>query len=539
MPRQQLLLQPQPLVITHTPQPLPRHRVTSFRAFRVFRGQLHQRRTRRPRIPANEKPLAKTRALRWDARTFPMSLEPTPNTPWWKLLTRHHWFVLTIATMAWVFDCLDQQLFILARPKAMEALLEHGLNAKEWGGYATSIFMVGWATGGLIFGSLGDRYGRARMLTVTVLIYSLCTGLSAFSQDFIQFGIFRFITGLGVGGVFGLAVALVADSLPEAARSKALGTLQSMSAVGNITAGLCSIWIGSLVDNGTIKGGDSWKYLFWIGALPAFLCVFIAIRLKEPEKWVQARAEGRITGVKFGSYASLFSHPRWKRHALGGMLLCISGVIGVWGIGFFSPELVSSVMARSLKEAGVSGPQIASETATWTGINGIVQNFGALLGMLSFTWLAQSIGRKKAFIIGSVCAAAATIFYFQCFNDKSDIWMSGVMGYFQLALFAGFSMYLPELFPLRLRSTGISFCYNVGRFLAALGPWTLGYLTKYLSDKAAAAHASAGEVVITAAKLNAFREAACWMCGIYVVGIIALRFLPETKGQPLPEDDPA
>ena len=465
-----------------------------------------------------------------------MTSDPAPNVPWYRLLNKHHWFVLTIATLAWVFDCLDQQLFILARPAAMKALLPLDWDAKEFAGYATSIFMVGWATGGLIFGSLGDRFGRAKMLTVTVLIYSLCTGLSAFSQDFFQFAIYRFITGLGVGGVFGLAVALVADSLPEQARSKALGTLQAMSAVGNITAGLCSIYIASLVDSGTVKGSESWKYLFWIGALPAFLCVFIAIRLREPEKWVKARAEGRITGVKFGSYASLFSDSRWKRHALGGMLLCISGVIGVWGIGFFAPELVGSVMERSLIEAGVSGAQVASEKARWTGINGIVQNVGAFLGMISFTWLAQGIGRKKAFVIGSVCAAAATIFYFQCFNDKSDIWMSGVMGFFQLALFAGFSMYLPELFPLRLRSTGISFCYNVGRFLAALGPWTLGYLTKHLSDKAAAANEGAAAAIITAAKLDAFRLAACCMCAIYVVGIIALKFLPETKGQPLPED---
>lgn len=466
----------------------------------------------------------------------PPALIPASNLPWWKLLNRHHWFVLTIATMAWVFDCLDQQLFILARPAAMKALLAPELNAKEFAGYATSIFMVGWATGGLIFGSLGDRFGRAKMLTLTVLIYSVCTGLSALSQDFFQFSVYRFITGLGVGGVFGLAVALVADSLPEQARSKALGTLQALSAVGNITAGLCSIWIGSLVDNGTIKGGDSWKYLFWIGALPAFLCVFIAVRLKEPEKWVKARAEGKITGVKFGSYASLFGNSRWKRHALGGMLLCLSGVIGVWGIGFFAPELVGSVMERSLIEAGVSGAEIASEKAKWIGINGIVQNVGAFMGMICFTWLAQGIGRKKAFIIGSICAAAATIFYFQFFNDKSDIWMTGVMGFCQLALFAGFSIYLPELFPNRLRSTGISFCYNVGRFLAALGPWTLGYLTKYLSDKAGEAHAGAAEAVITAAKLGAFREAACWMCSIYALGIVALIWLPETKGHPLPED---
>ena len=469
----------------------------------------------------------------------PNPYEPTrhgPAVPWYRLLNKHHWFVLTIATLAWVFDCLDQQLFILARPAAMKALLPEGWDQKEFAGYATSIFIVGWATGGLFFGALGDRYGRAKMLTLTVLIYSVCTGLSAFSQNFTQFAVYRFITGLGVGGVFGLAVALVADTLPELARSKALGTLQAFSAAGNIAAGLTSIWVGSLAASGTIVASESWKYLFWIGALPAFLCVFIAIRMREPERWVKARAEGRVTGVKFGSYASLFGDARWRRHALAGMLLCIAGVIGVWGIGFFAPELVSGVIDRSLKETGADAATIASQKTKWMGMNGIVQNVGAFCGMICFTWLAQGIGRKKSFVIASVCAVAATIFYFQCFNGKSDIWMSGVMGFCQLALFAGFAIYLPELFPIRLRSTGVSFCYNVGRFLAATGPFTLGVLTKNLSDKAAAAAKDMGEVAITAAKLDAFREAACWMCAVYLIGVVALYWLPETKGQPLPED---
>ena len=469
-----------------------------------------------------------------------MSTNSTPGVPWYRLLNKHHWFVLTIATMAWVFDCLDQQLFILAREGAMKAV---NVDPKVYGPWATSVFMVGWATGGLIFGSLGDRFGRAKMLTVTVLIYSLCTGLSAFSDTYTEFCIYRFITGLGVGGVFGLAVALVADSLPEQARSKALGTLQAMSAIGNITAGLCSMGIGSLAKSGTINAVDSWKYLFWIGALPAFLCVFIAMRLREPEKWVKARAEGKVTGVQFGSYSALFSHSRWRRHAIGGLLLCLAGVIGVWGIGFFAPELVGGVVARPFQEAAPGGvitkeiqALIDADSAKWKGISSIWQNFGAFAGMISFTWLAQGIGRKKAFVIGCICAAAATIFYFQCFNDKSQVWMSAVMGFFQLGLFAGFSMYLPELFPLRLRSTGISFCYNVGRFIAALGPLTLGSLQSYLSKQAATLHAGEGEAIITAAKLDAFREAACWVCGIYLLGIIALRWLPETKGQPLPED---
>lgn len=450
---------------------------------------------------------------------------PGAATPWWRDLTPYHWFVFGMATLAWLFDCLDQQLFLLGRNGAMKALLPPGSDLKLYGGYATAIFVAGWATGGLIFGAVGDRIGRAKTLTLTVLLYSVCTGLSAFSKGWVDFAAYRFLTGLGVGGVFGLAVALVADGLPERSRTGALGTLQALSAVGNITAASIAIFLGSL-EGKSIPSGMAWKYMFIIGALPAFLCVFLQMRLKEPEKWVAARAAGKLTGAKFGSYVSLFGEARWRKPALVGMLLCVAGVVGLWGIGFFSPELVGDVIERSLKQAGVAPEKFAAEKTKWIGVNMMVQNIGAFFGMLAFTRAAQRWGRKPAFAVGYVCAFAATIGYFQLFNSRSDIWMSAVMGACQLGLFAGFAIYLPELFPIRLRSTGTSFCYNVGRFIAASGPFTLGHL-----QAALAAGATTSD-----AKLAAFRTAASYMSGIFLLGLVALFFLPETKGRPLPED---
>src|SRR5262245_41683336 len=184
---------------------------------------------------------------------------PMPDGPWWRQLNRYHWFVFAMASLAWLFDCLDQQLFILARNSAMANLLPPGKDANEFGGYATAIFVAGWATGGLIFGAVGDRIGRARTLTLTGLLYSIFTGLSALSQGWIDFALYRFVTGLGVGGVFGLAVALIADALPDRARPHALGSLQALSAIGNITAGLISMWVGTLVSAKSISPQWSWK----------------------------------------------------------------------------------------------------------------------------------------------------------------------------------------------------------------------------------------------------------------------------------------
>lgn len=464
------------------------------------------------------------------------------NLPWYKQLTAYHWFVFIVASAAWLFDCLDQQLFILARNNAIQTLLasDGGLDfkavdpakVKEWGGYATSIFVMGWATGGLIFGSVGDRIGRARTLALTVLLYSVCTGLSAFSKSIVDFCVYRFITGLGVGGVFGLAVALVADALPEVARPKALGLLQALSAVGNVTAGLCAMAVAKS------NPMESWKYLFWIGAAPAFLCIFIMLRLKEPQKWIEARAASQAAGgKKMGSYSDMFGEARWRKPAVLGMLLCVAGVVGLWGVGFFSPELVGPAIEASLKAQGIAAAELGPEKGKWISYNLIVQNLGAFAGMIVFSKVCHAFGRKKAFAAGFVLAFAATVFFFKNFAGKGDIWMSAVMGFFQLGLFAGFAIYLPELFPTRLRSTGTSFCYNVGRFIAASGPFTLGALQKALGDKAVAVlPATADAVAKTAAKLGAFRDAACWLSCIYLVGLLVLPFLPETKDQPLPED---
>jgi MFS family permease len=473
-----------------------------------------------------------------------VSSSAAANAPWWKSLNRYHYFVFSMASLAWLFDCLDQQLFIIARNPAIGSLLPSGTSSdllKLWGGWSTAIFVAGWATGGLFFGAIGDRIGRARTLAMTVLLYSICTGLSALSGWFgigwffdpahrgvVDFCFYRFLTGLGVGGVFGLAVALIADALPDKARPHALGSLQALSAVGNVTAGLIAILVGYL-ETTSIRPGSAWRYMFLIGALPAFLCVFIQIRLKEPEKWVKAREEGRATGVQFGSYPSMFGHARWRKNALLGMLLCLAGVVGLWGVGFFSPELVGDVIGKILKAQNVAAAQIPGKRLMWTGVNMIVQNSGAFVGMLVFTKLAHDHGRKPIFAIAFICAFVSTVVVFKFLSQPWHIFvLVPIMGFCQLALFAGFAIYLPELFPLRLRSTGTSFCYNVGRFIAASGPFTLGVLQLRLAQGAATPEA----------KLEAFRNACCWVALVYLVGLIALPFLPETRGQPMPEDQP-
>jgi MFS family permease len=430
-------------------------------------------------------------------------------------MNRYHWFVLTVAALGWLFDCLDQQLFNLARVPAMKDLLGPGQDPQVYGGYATSIFLLGWATGGLAFGVLGDRIGRAKTMMWTILIYSLCTGLSALSVGFWDFAFYRFITGLGVGGEFAVGVALLAEVMPPRVRPYALSVLQALSAVGNISAALIGMFFGRLEESGAI--GSAWRWMFVIGAVPALLALVIRARLKEPEIWKAARAKNE----KMGSYSELFATPRWRKNAFIGLALAFAGVVGLWGIVFFSIDLTRSVCSKIFAAQGLTPTEVSGRTTYWAGIASMMLNIGAFFGMYAFGVVTQKIGRRPAFAITFVLALLSTAGVFWFMDGPSDVfWMFPIMGFCVLSLFAGYAIYFPELFPTHLRSTGTSFCYNVGRFVAASGPFLLSKLILVYSDHP-----------------EPMRYAGITMCTVFLLGLLVLPFAPETRGKPLPEHE--
>jgi len=439
-----------------------------------------------------------------------------PKYVWYRELTGYQWFALSTAALGWMFDCMAQQLFSIARKPAVHDLLGRGASdaaVSEQAGYSTMILMIGWAIGGVVFGILGDRLGRAKTMTLTILLYSVFTGMSFFAGSLWEFNAYRFLCSLGVGGQFAVGVSLVAEVMPERARPYALGMLQALSTVGNMAAGLVGIALGRMEQSGAIVG--AWRYMFLVGALPAPLAFLVFKKLKEPEQWLKARAEKK----RMGSFQDLLGDPRWRRNSIVGMLLAVAGVVGLWGIGFFSYDLLRPVLEKAFRAQGFNGPELAGKTTTWIGITSLMQNAGCFFGIHAFTWLTQRIGRRKAFAIGFLAAMLTTAFTFWQLQAIGQIfWMIPLMGFTQLALFGGYAIYLPELFPTRLRSTGTSFCYNVGRLLAAAGPLGLGLLTSRVYQGP-----------------NAMRYAGMTMSLVFLLGLAALPFAPETKGQPLPE----
>lgn len=477
--------------------------------------------------------------------------------PWWTELNRYHWFVLVVAALGWLFDTMDQQLFVLARPDAIEELIPKGsLEPAQrdalkvaWTGYTTSCFLIGWALGGLIFGVLGDKWGRVRTMLATIIVYSIFTGLSTLSLGVWDFCLWRFLTGLGVGGEFAVGVALVAEVMPSRARPHALGLVQALSAVGNTTAALIGM------------AGLHWKTMFLIGTAPALLSLLVRRRLKEPERWQAARGltptanSGNCaqcqaplpTGALHcpacqaaiavqpssnqekaaGSYAELFGNPLLRHRAIMGLILACAGVIGLWGIGFFTPDFQREVFKPHFVQQGLSEAQVKANLKWWSGITSLCFNFGAFFGVYLFSHVSHYLGRRPTFalcMIGAMLSTANVFWNLGRVNGLYDVfWMTPLMGFFQLSIFGGYAVYFPELFPTRLRSTGTSFCYNVGRFVAATGPITLTFLKNWFME------AGFGEGAVP------FRYAGVTMCTIFLIGLLALPFLPETKDQPLPE----
>jgi MFS family permease len=267
----------------------------------------------------------------------------------------------------------------------------------------------------------------------------------------------------------------------------------------------------------------------------------------------------------------MFRHPTWRRHALLGLTLAFSGVVGLWAIGFFTPDLMQRVQrprvtekvyraqlgqAAAAGDAATAGQYealldrvrtratgappaelkpaadraeslIRGELSIMAGVTSIMINVGAFFGMFGFGWLSQKIGRKPTFAIAFVAAGVSTACVFLFLKDMGQLfWLVPMMGFCQLSLFAGYAIYFPELFPTHLRSTGTSFCYNVGRFVAAFGGLFQATLIGFFAGAPASGLSD-----------DALRSAGATMCVVFLIGLVALPFLPETKGQPLPEDE--
>ncbi|MCX6369335.1 MAG: MFS transporter, partial [Armatimonadetes bacterium] len=312
------------------------------------------------------------------------------NLKWYQGIPKYSWMVLIIAALGWLFDAMDQNLFNMVRAPSVKALLElTGLAGKELddaaklvGAQLTATFLVGWAFGGFIFGMIGDKLGRTRTMMLTILIYAVFTGLNGLVQNLPQYFICRFITALGVGGEFAAGAALVAEVWPNRSRPMALGTLQALSAVGNMGAAVVNL----------LAGAD-WRVVYFVGAAPALMVLWIRSSVKEPEAWHEAKEKAATDG-EIGNIASLFKDPTLRKNTIAGTLIALAGVGGLWGVGFFLPDLIRTVLGPNV--AALEAAAGKKQLAQWVSYAFIFQNVGAFLGMFGYAVLSERVGRKPA-----------------------------------------------------------------------------------------------------------------------------------------------
>ncbi len=418
---------------------------------------------------------------------------------WYQGITGYQWLVLVIASAGWVFDVYEGQIFNITRGQMLEDILGTSgdqLDVKKYGDIFLGVFLLGGTFGGLLFGSLADRYGRRPIMIITILMYSLFSGLTFFATSLWQVAVLRFLVAMGVGGEWAVAAALVAEVFPTRARAQASGIFHASSVLGTWMAAIAGWAVGT-----------QWRYAYLFGVLPALLILWVRASVREPDQWQARKAEKDST--QLGSYTDLLFNATWNRNAFLGMLLAAVGLGTFWAVTVAGQDL-----AREMQIANGIDKATAASRAKLA--YGIIQTAGGGLGLLSFGPLSAWLGRRRTFMMFHLLAfVMVPIICFVPSNYTALLILLPVFGFFTLAMHAGYAIYFPELFPTHLRATGTSFCFNGGRLLAVPMLFFSGWL-KSLPEMQI-------EYAITG------------LGSLFLLGFALMFFLPETKGRELPQ----
>ena len=374
------------------------------------------------------------------------------NTPWYRQITPLQRRSLLAASLGWMLDSMDVQLFAFIMLDVMEGLQSD----LRTGGLLVSVTLLASAAGGVVFGVLADRIGRTRALMASILIYSIFTAACGLSQTVLQLALFRILLGIGMGGEWACGAGLVAETWPPEHRGKAMGLMQSSWAIGFALAAATS---ALLLPN------FGWRVVFFIGILPALLTLWIRKRVPEPEIWVRTR-EQQQPGEPIG-IGTIFSR-RYRRNALLATLMNAGTMFAWWGLFTWIPSYL-----RLPPEQGGAGLSIVG-SAVWI----IVLTVGQFAGYVSFGFVADALGRKKAYLIYLLTATVLVPIYGATRNPTALLVLGPFLAFFGTGYFSGFGTITAEMFPTRIRVTAQGLTYNIGRVVAAVAPFAVGALAK-------------------------------------------------------------
>ncbi len=382
-------------------------------------------------------------------------------------LSRYQWLVLFAAWLGWGFDVFDGLLFNFVSPICVPNLLHLAPTDPttrtvvfRYTAILTSVLLIGWASGGVIFGRLTDRLGRTRTLLLTMLTYALSTAACAFAPSLPVLGVFRFFAALGIGGEWAAGAALVAESLPFDKRVLGGALLYTSAPVFLFLATFVNSLFTSKLEVIASNPNLSWRAVFLTGLVPAVVAVLIRLRVKEPESFAKPAVTPRI--------AEIFT-PEFRARTIGGFALALVALVTWWSCSAFIPAISSFLAAGGPPKLRV---EYITRGTTWF-------NLGGLIGTLLTVPIATRLGRRPMFLIYYLLGAGAVALTFGgSFAPETRLALMFTIGLTVFGVFGSFTFYLPELFPARLRGTGAGFCYNIGRVLTALLPFVMAYIAQ-------------------------------------------------------------
>lgn len=439
------------------------------------------------------------------------------DAPWHAGLTPRHWRILWGSYLGWIFDGYEAVALVYALRPALGSILtpEQAQAPAFYVGAAIGITLLGWGVGGLLGGIAADYIGRKRMMMYSILGYAIFTGATAFAGSFTQLAVLRFVTGLAIGSEWSTGIALVAETWPNRARPKGCGLLQSGFGGGAVLAAI--VW--AVLAATDPLGKDSWRIMFALGALPAFVCLYLRRALEESERWMQALKEQRWaatvedargdhipkTAQRPFTLAEIFREPESRRRVLLATAMSFATTVGWWAVSSWLPAYTEGLAKVAGEPANLWGPRM-----------GIIYNIGAISAYVVSGFVADALGRRAFLLVTYLGCIASTL---ACY-----LWSGGLAPFMGLAFLNGFftlgfafswmAIYLVELFTSAVRATAASFVFNGARLIAWIFPIIAGQIVTSFGGVAAAA---------------------LTLSSVYAIGLIVPWFMPETTGRPLPE----
>ena len=359
-------------------------------------------------------------------------------------LNRNHYMIFGLSWAGWVFDFYDLVLFTFLIAPIQASL---GFSA-EMLSLCLGISLFATGLGGIIFGALGDKYGRRKVLQWTIIIYSIGTCLCAFTWSFYSLVLFRFITGLGVGGEWATGQIYISETFPDNLRAKYGAFMQSGAPVGVILASI----VGGLVT--PIIG---WRYTFLVSIIPAIMVIFIRKYLKESDVWINNKDQYVNKNI-IQEFKELISIEHRKIFLIS-LILCIFGMSAYWFTYSWLPTYLADERGFAL---------------IGSAIGVIIIQLGAFVGYTSFGYVAEKLGRRPAFAIYSFIMAISIAMITVCWNlivaIPSLLYIFMFLTGFGTGFFGGFGPLFSELFPTKIRNTGVGTVFNLARGIQFLTP---------------------------------------------------------------------